>query len=113
MSWIYQWEWTRSCHSHADNKRLSFPASNAAIGCSNLSGACAFESNLSHVQNIGRMIEPVERFMFLQMDEAYFLEKSNEIIGKVIKARRVANEADAFAEIAKMCSISTNNTSTP
>ena len=97
---------------------LSLAASNAAIGSSNLSGTltrreektCAFENNLSHVQNIGSMIESIEKRMLLQMEEVYF-GKTNEIMGKVrVKARPtgVANQSNMFAEMMKKRSASTS-----
>ena len=90
---------------------LGMAASNAAIGSSNLSGTLTrreekvspFESNLSHVQNIGSMIEAMEKRMLLQMEEVYF-GKTNEIMGKVrVKARPtgVANQSTMFAEMMK------------
>ena len=91
-------------------------ASNVAIGSSNLSGTLTrreektlpFESNLSHVQNIGSMLEAMEKRMLLQMEEVYF-GKTNEIMGKVrVKARPtgVANQSNMFAEMMKKRSVS-------
>ena len=95
---------------------LGIAASNAAIGSSNLSGTLTrreekllpCENNLNHVQNIGSMIEAMEKRMLLQMEEVYF-GKTNEIMGKVrVKARPtgVANQSSMFAEMMKKRSAS-------
>ena len=97
---------------------LGMAASNVAIGSSNLSGTLTrreektlpFENNLSHVQNIGTMIEAMEKRMLLQMEEVYF-GKTNEIMSKVrVKARPtgVANQSNMFAEMMKKRSASTS-----
>jgi capping protein (actin filament) muscle Z-line, beta len=98
---------------------LEIAAANPAIGSSNLSGALTrreektlpCENNLSHVQNIGSMLEAMEKRMLLQMEEVYF-GKTNEIMSKVrVKARPtgVANQSNMFAEMMKKRSASTSS----
>jgi capping protein beta len=92
---------------------LSFAASNASS--SNLAGkltqraknTCAFESNLSHVQNIGSLIEAVEKRLLVQMEEVCF-GKINEIPGKVRrKTSRNSTQSSFFETMLKMRSVST------